>query len=375
MEKPFDDILATGPSSCEEVARLLAASDAERPRLFARAAGVKREHVENKVYFRGLLEYSNRCAKDCYYCGIRGSNTRVRRYTMTGEEVLAAARHAHDAGYASLVIQGGEIASPARTREITRLLQQIGEATGDALGITLSLGEQSRETLREWKRAGAQRYLLRIETSNPALYAKIHPRDARHDFQRRLNTLRELRACGYQVGTGCMIGLPFQTLDDLASDLLFFREIDADMIGMGPYVEHGDTPLYRHRETLLPRPARLDLALRMIAVLRIMMKDINIVAATALQAIDKVGREKALKAGANILMPNLTPVKYREGYLLYENKPCVDEDAVQCKECLEMRVRLAGDEIGYGEWGDSRHFARRTGKKQETNEARTTKIP
>jgi biotin synthase len=373
VEKPFDDILLDAPSSRGEIVRLLSAVGAERSRLFARSSAIKRERVGNKVYFRGLLEYSNRCVKECLYCGIRGSNPRVHRYTMMEGEVMEAARYALAAGYASIVIQGGEIASPARTREITRLLERIGEATDNRLGITLSLGEQSRETLEEWKEAGARRYLLRVETSNPDLYARIHPRDARHDFERRLETLRHLRACGYQVGTGCMIGLPFQTLDDLAGDLLFFRDIDADMIGMGPYVEHADTPLYRHRGILLPPLARLHLSLGMIAVLRVMMKDINIVAATALQAIDKLGREKALMAGANILMPNITPVRYREDYLLYENKPCVDEAADQCKECLEARVRLAGDEIGRGEWGDSPHFALRTGKKEPADGGMTGK--
>jgi biotin synthase len=368
MTTPFDDILAAGPASREEVVRLLGARGTEQARLLAKAAGVKREHVGNKVYLRGLVEYSNRCSKNCLYCGIRRGNTRVRRYTMTEEEVLEAARYADAERYASLVIQGGEISSPARAREVTRLLERIREATGGSAGITLSLGEQSRETLAAWKEAGARRYLLRVETANPALYARIHPRDDHHDFHKRVETLHVLRDLGYQVGTGCMIGLPFQTLDDLAGDLLFFREIDADMIGMGPYVEHAATPLYRHREALLPRPGRLDLALKMIATLRIMMKDINIVAATAMQAIDKSGREKALVAGANIIMPNITPVKYRENYLLYENKPCVDEGAARCKECLDLRVRLAGDEIGYGEWGDSRHFTRKTNGGQGTDD-------
>ncbi|MDR2129743.1 MAG: [FeFe] hydrogenase H-cluster radical SAM maturase HydE [Odoribacteraceae bacterium] len=363
MENPFDNNTLPDGGSKEEIVGWLRARGEERAWLFAQAARIKREHVGNSVYLRGLVEYSNRCAKNCYYCGIRRSNPRVRRYTMTDAEVIEAARYACRAGYASLVIQGGELSSTRRAREITRLLEKIGAATGNSLGITLSLGEQPRETLRAWKEAGARRYLLRVETSNPALYAKIHPNDARHDFQKRLDTLRHLRELGYQVGTGCMIGLPFQTLDDLAGDLLFFKEIDADMVGMGPYVEHEETPLYRHRELLLPPATRLDLALKMIAILRVLMPDINIVATTAMQALDKIGREKALKAGANIIMPNITPVKYRADYLLYENKPCIDEEAEQCKECLDMRVRLAGDEIRYGEWGDSRHFARRTVEK------------
>lgn len=359
IENDIDDLVARGDLSREAIVRLLASEGAARMRLLAAAAAVKREQVGNKVHARGLVEYSNRCAKNCYYCGIRRGNRHARRYTMTGEELVDAARRARDSGYASLVIQGGEITSPARAREITRLLERIGDATGGSLGITLSLGEQSRETLAAWKRAGARRYLLRVETSNAALYARLHPRDSRHDFNKRIDTLRHLRELGYQVGTGCMIGLPFQELDDLAGDLLFFREIDADMIGMGPYVEHARTPLHAFRETIPSRAERLDLSLKMIAILRVMMKDINIVASTAMQAIDKNGREKALKAGANIVMPNITPVKYRPDYLLYENKPCIDEGEGQCGECLAARVRLAGDELIRGEWGDSRHFARR----------------
>jgi biotin synthase len=359
VERSINHIVREGTFSREEIVQMLRSRGEEHAALLALAGEIKREQVGNKVYLRGLVEYSNRCAKNCLYCGIRGGNRRVRRYTMDDEEVIEAARYARAAGYASLVIQGGEITSPARSRAITRLLHGINEATGGSLGITLSLGEQSRRTLDEWKRAGARRYLLRVETSNPELYARVHPANARHGFKARVDALRCLRELGYQVGTGCMIGLPFQTLDDLAGDLLFFREIDADMIGMGPYVEHDETPLYRYRDAL-PSPAeRLELALKMIAILRVMMKDINIVAATAMQALDKTGREKALKAGANIVMPNITPVKYRAGYLLYQNKPCVNEEAEQCKTCLDARVRLAGDEIAYGEWGDSRHFARK----------------
>jgi biotin synthase len=156
-----------------------------------------------------------------------------------------------------------------------------------------------------------------------------------------------------------MIGLPYQTLTDLADDLVFFRELDIDMAGMGPYIEHAETPLFPLKEQLMPLKDRFDLSLKMVACLRIMMKDINIAATTAMQTIDPQGREKALMVGANVIMPNLTPVKYREGYLLYENKPCLDEEASECKSCLEARIRIAGGEIGYGEWGDSRHFRKK----------------
>jgi biotin synthase len=175
-----------------------------------------------------------------------------------------------------------------------------------------------------------------------------------------LDTIKTLRETGYQVGTGVMIGLPFQTIEDMADDLLFFRDYDIDMIGMGPYIEHSETPLYQYKNALLPLTERFDLTLKMVAILRMMMKDINIASTTAMQAIDPTGREKALQAGANVIMPNLTPKKYRNNYLLYENKPCTDEDPVLCKNCIELRIRLAGDTVAYDEWGDSKHFHART---------------
>ncbi|HNV52464.1 MAG TPA: [FeFe] hydrogenase H-cluster radical SAM maturase HydE, partial [Tenuifilaceae bacterium] len=235
----------------------------------------------------------------------------------------------------------------------------INVATNNELGITLSLGEQTEETYRKWFNKGGVRYLLRIESSNRELYAKLHPNDKHHIYDERIECLKALRRVGYQVGTGVMIGLPFQTLEHLAEDLLWIKEMDIDMVGMGPYVEHPNTPLYEFKDSLLPLKERFDLALKMTALLRIIMKDINIAAPTALQAIDPLGREKAIKVGANIVMPNITPGAYRNDYKLYENKPCVDDAADDCKNCLEARIQLTGDEIGYGEHGNSKHFQNR----------------
>ncbi|MEI7664033.1 MAG: [FeFe] hydrogenase H-cluster radical SAM maturase HydE, partial [Bacteroidota bacterium] len=318
-------------------------------------------YVGRKVYFRGLIEYSNFCNKNCYYCGIRAGNSRYARYQMTAGEVMEAVDYALVNDYASIVIQSGERTNKAFVSGIESLLKNINRHSSGKIHVTLSLGEQTEETYKRWFDAGAHRYLLRIEVSNPVLYSKLHPDNLKHDYQRRLGALKTLRRVGYQVGTGVMIGLPFQKLDDLVDDLLFFREFDIDMAGMGPYIEHMDTPLYQYREQLLPLKERFDLSLKMVAILRIMMKDINIAATTAMQTIDPQGREKALMVGANVIMPNLTPVKYRQDYLLYENKPCLDEEAEECKSCLEARIHMAGDTIGYGEWGDSKHFSERNG--------------
>ena len=346
----------------QEIIRLLGLKGEERNRLLQSARQVKLSEVGNKVYFRGLIEFSNICSKDCLYCGIRQGNKKVLRYNATDEQILEACRFAWEKRFASVVLQSGELSSPAFVKRFDGLLKKIKQLSNGELGITLSCGEQSPDTYRRWFESGAHRYLLRIESSNRELYYKIHPENETHSFEKRLAALGFLKDAGYQVGTGVMIGLPFQTLEHLADDLLFMKRLDIDMCGMGPYIEHEDTPLYVHRHLLMSKQERFDLALKMIAVLRMMMPDINIAAATALQAIDPAGREKALAVGANVMMPNLTPCEYREEYQLYENKPCLDEDAELCRNCLEARVELSGDEIGFGEWGDSKHFFRRQQK-------------
>ena len=346
----------------EDLVTLLSLNGEDEKLLFSRARQVKLQYVENLVYFRGLIEFSNICTKDCYYCGIRHSNKKVNRYNISDEEILNAARFAWENNYGSIVLQSGEISSPVFANRIEHLLQEIKHLSNGELGVTLSLGEQNEEIYRRWFNAGAHRYLLRIEASNKQLYKKFHPSNVQHDYERRIESLKNLQSIGYQTGTGIMIGLPFQTMEDLADDLLFMKNLDVDMVGMGPYIEHADTPLYRYRNDLMPITDRFRLALRMIAILRIMMKDINIAAATALQAIDPLGREKAVKIGANIIMPNITPGIYRNDYALYENKPCVDEEPDQCKNCLDARITLADGKIGYGAWGDSKHFFLRKAK-------------
>jgi biotin synthase len=319
--------------------------------LFHEARACAVQYVGPKVYFRGIVEFSNHCMKDCYYCGIRKSNANVTRFAMDAAEILDCVRAAQELDYGSIVLQSGERQDKDYVRFIEDILRKIKDATSGKLGVTLSLGEQSGETYERWFKAGAHRYLLRIETSDPALYKRLHPKD--HSFEARRDCLRTLRKIGYQVGTGVMIGLPFQTHENLADDILFFKNEDIDMIGMGPYVPHGDTPLFR--ESHDPEE-NFRLGLVMIALTRLALKDVNIAATTALQTLDPEGREKGVLAGANIIMPNITPVDYRKFYQLYDNKPCLDENARQCKSCLERRIQAAGAEVGYGERGDSRHF-------------------
>lgn len=355
----IQQILEKESFSRDDLVALLNAKGEVRKALLNASAKRKLQSVGNKVYFRGLIEFSNICSKDCLYCGIRKSNNNVKRYNLTDEEILDACRFAWENQFGSVVLQSGEISSKTFVARINNLLKKIKQLSNNELGITLSCGEQTLKTYQRWFDSGAHRYLLRIESSNRNLYYKIHPQTQKHSFEKRIEALHFLRETGYQTGTGVMIGLPFQTIEDLADDLLFFKKLDIDMCGMGPYIEHENTPLFRFRELLKTKQERFDLALNMIAVLRLLMPDINIAAATALQAIDPAGREKALKTGANILMPNLTPCNFRKEYLLYKDKPCLDEDAELCKNCLEARIEIAGCEIGFGEWGDSKHFKKR----------------
>ncbi|MFA5818148.1 MAG: [FeFe] hydrogenase H-cluster radical SAM maturase HydE [Bacteroidales bacterium] len=359
MDTTIKEILTQEEFSKKNIIRLLKSEGEDRTLLFKKSADVKEKFIGNKVWFRGLIEFSNVCGKDCLYCGIRKGNKNLERYSLSDDEILAAARFAYDNRYGSIALQSGELESQFVTNRIESLLHKIKELSKGELGVTLSVGEQEPEVYKKWYEAGAHRYLLRVESTNQELYNKIHPNDSKHNFNRRLECLKSLQDIGYQTGTGVMIGLPFQTMDDLAGDLLFMKEFNIDMCGMGPYIEHADTPLIEHAENLLPLKERFDLTLKMIAIIRIMMRDINIVAATALQTIDPIGREKAVKIGANILMPNITPGKYRDSYKLYDNKPCIDDSAEDCQSCLEARVSLADAEVIYGEWGDSKHYDKR----------------
>lgn len=345
--------------SKEDLVVLLKADMTDSKKIFEKAIEVKKKYVGNKVYYRGLIEFSNQCAKNCYYCGIRADNKHTNRYDIGEKNILEAAKFAYENRYASVVLQGGERSNKQFIDKIDYLVREIKKLSNNKLGITLSVGEQTEEVYRRWFQSGAHRFLLRIEASNKTLYEKIHPNNPAHSYERRIEALRTLQRVGYQTGTGVMIGLPFQTYEDLAEDLLFFKNFDIDMIGMGPYIEHEETPLYEYRNILMPIKDRFNLALKMVAILRILMKDINIAAATALQAIDPVGREKALKVGANIIMPNVTPTVHRKEYQLYQNKPCIDEGADDCSNCLEARIQLAGCEVGYDEWGDSLHYKNR----------------
>lgn len=349
-----------------DLINLLSCQEEEEIQLFARSRQVRERAIGNGVYLRGLIEISNLCTKDCLYCGIRKSNRQVQRYSLRDEEIIRAATFARDYNYGSIVLQGGERSDRAFVSRIGKLLQEIKRISDNRLGITLSLGEQTEDTYKYWFDCGAHRYLLRIETSNENLYKKIHPDNASHSFHSRMACIGRLQKTGYQTGTGVMIGLPFQTISDLADDLLFFKSADIDMVGMGPYLEHPDTPLYEYCHLLMPQPQRLRLALHMVSCLRLLIPDINIAATTALQAIDPNGRERALEIGANVIMPNITPLTNRANYRLYENKPGMDEGAEESTRKLIESVRKSKCDVQLGQWGDSQRWKQRAiGNKDE----------
>ena len=300
-------------ASADGLAEMLSSDDEGFWReAFAAAREVKAKCGKADVLPRGLIECSNVCAKNCLYCGIRRGNAKATRYRMSEAEVAACIDEARRRGYPAVAFQAGEIESEENAAYYERLL-----AMCRGLEVTLSLGEQEESVYRRWKDAGAMRYLLRIETSNRELYAKIHPADC--SFDRRVGCIRTLKKLGYVTGTGVMIGLPGQTVEDLARDIVFFGDENADMVGMGPYVPNGETPLGKCEKC--DGFEKFEMSLKMIALTRLYLWDVNIVAATALDALDpENGRQRGIDAGANVVMPNLTPAKYRVRYDLYPGK-------------------------------------------------------
>ena len=297
----------------DELAKMLASTDEGLWReIFAAAREVKAKCGKTEVLPRGLIECSNVCAKNCLYCGIRKGNDKTVRYRMPEEDVLGCINEVRRRGYPAVAFQAGEIEGEANTAYYER---HIAMCRG--LEVTLSLGEQTEEVYRRWKDAGAMRYLIRIETSNRELYAKIHP--AACSFERRVECIRTLKRLGYVTGSGVMIGLPGQTIDDLAHDIVFYGDENLDMVGMGPYVAHPDSLMPDSRYQL--PTTNYQLSLRMIALTRLYLWNVNIVAATALEALDpENGRRRGIDAGANVIMPNLTPEKFRVEYDLYPGK-------------------------------------------------------
>jgi biotin synthase len=342
--------------SRSEILGWLLEEDTRRLEQLWRAADETRKRcVGDAVHLRGLVEISNYCARQCAYCGLRAGNRALPRYRMTAGEVLEAAHQAMAFGFGTVVLQGGE--DPGLTSDwVTNVVRSIKSETG--LAVTLSLGERSLDELRAWKVAGADRYLLRFETSDRPLFDLIHP-GVKGKTSDRIAMLRQLKSVGYETGSGIMVGLPGQSYDSVARDIQLFRELDLDMIGIGPFIPHKDTPLGQlpaEHELSVARevPMGEGMVYKAVALSRILCPQANIPATTALATLNKVnGRELALQRGANVVMPNLTPVKYRKLYEIYPDKACVDEAGSACNTCLKLRIGRIGRAVGVGPGGRS----------------------
>lgn len=319
--------------------------------LWQAADRMRREHVGDEVHLRGLIEISNHCVRQCHYCGLRAGNRAITRYRMVLEEIVTCAQQARDFGYGTVVLQSGE--DEGLTREfVGEMIKRIKHETG--LAVTLSLGERSIEDLRAWRAAGANRYLLRFETSNSSLFSRMHP-PRPGDRPSRMELLRQLAPLGYEAGSGVMVGIPGQTYADLVNDLFLFHELALDMIGIGPFIAHPATPLGQAKADAPAEqvPATELLTYKTLSLSRLLCPDANIPSTTALATLNlEEGRELGLQRGANVVMPNLTPTRYRELYEIYPAKACIREEPEHYDRLIKTRVRGMGRQVGRGA-GDS----------------------
>ncbi len=317
--------------------------DSNNDWLFSLADKTREEYVGDEVHLRGLIEFSNICKRQCKYCGLRCEDKFIDRYRISKENIISYAEHAVNMGYKTIVLQSGEdeYYNTDLMCEIIEGIKKLGVA------LTLSIGEKTYEEYKAFKEAGADRYLIRIETTDKTLYNQMHPN---MDFDNRVRCLENLGRLGYEVGTGCLVGLPNQTIESLADDILFFKEINADMVGIGPFIPHLHTPL---KDSVT---GSFTLALKVMALTRILLKDINIPATTAMETLNPNGRIIALQSGANVVMPNVTTTEYRAKYEIYPNKICINENPDKCKGCISAKIQSIGRTV-------STSFGFRVGKK------------
>lgn len=319
----------------EEELKHLIEDETANEALATEADAVRRQVYGDTVFVRGLIEFTNYCRNNCYYCGIRKGNAQAERYRLTKEDILACADEGYTLGYRTFVLQGGE--DPHYTDlELCHIVEAVKTLHPDC-AVTLSVGERKRESYQMYFAAGADRYLLREETADVCHYRQLHPEPM--DGEARKRCLWDLKEIGYQVGAGFMVGSPFQTTEHLIEDLMFLKELQPDMIGIGPFLTHAQTPFASYENGSAAK------TLRLVSILRLMFPYVLLPATTALGTLDPLGREKGLKAGANVLMPNLSPLTVRKKYELYDNKICTGDESAQCRNCLEKRVENAGYRI------------------------------
>jgi biotin synthase len=336
MRELIDKLAKNNELDFNEYVTLLTNLDKESQAYLNSQAVMKaKEYYGNSVFVRGLIEFTNYCKNDCYYCGIRKSNLEAMRYRLTKDEILDCCKEGYELEFRTFVLQGGEDGSYT-DNDIVEIVSAIKENYSDC-AITLSMGEKSYDSYLRFYEAGADRYLLRHETANEDHYNKLHPDNL--SLKNRKQCLYNLKEIGYQVGCGMMIGSPYQTIDNIVEDLMFIKELSPQMVGMGPFISHKDTPFKDAQN------GSVDMTLSLISIVRLMLPNILIPATTALGTLDNKGREKGILAGANVLMPNLSPVSVRKKYMLYDNKICTGDEAAHCKHCLQGRIEKIGYQI------------------------------
>ena len=336
VQSVIQKLVSSGDISREEIILLLENRNADIQSVLAeKASAAARENYGNKVFVRGLIEFTNYCKNDCYYCGIRCSNKNASRYRLTRDEILECASHGYDLGFRTIVLQGGEDAF-FNDDLVVDIVKSIKREHPDC-AVTLSIGEKSFESYKKLFDAGADRYLLRHETADPVHYSKLHPSNL--SSENRKECLFNLKKIGFQTGAGFMVGSPYQTIENIADDLLFLKKLDPEMIGIGPFIPHKETPFADEQA------GTLELTLYLLSIIRLMLPTVLLPATTALGTIDPRGRELGILAGANVVMPNLSPVSVRKKYDLYDNKICTGEEAAECMNCLKKRIESIGYEI------------------------------
>lgn len=336
MKNSVDKLLSTHNLSDTELKEILLCDDKEfNEYLFEKARAVREEHYGKSVYLRGLIEFTNHCKNNCYYCGIRCANRNAQRYRLSKNQILECCKEGYALGFRTFVLQGGE--DPYYSDEyLVELISEIKNQHPDC-AVTLSIGERDKSSYLRLYSAGADRYLLRHETADKEHYRKLHPKNM--SFENRMKCLENLREIGYQVGCGMMVGSPFQTVDMLIEDLRFLQSFKPEMVGIGPFIPHHDTRFANEKS------GSVELTLRLLSVIRLILPEVLLPSTTALGTLDAFGREKGLLAGANVVMPNLSPSNVRKKYLLYDNKICTGEESAACISCMQRRVNSVGYKI------------------------------
>ena len=331
----IDKLETENTLSFEEYLTLIKNREFCRDYLTAKAADTRNKIYGNKVYIRGLIEFSNYCKNNCYYCGIRRDNKNIERFRLSPDEIIKCADNGYELGFRTFVLQGGED-SHFTDEMFCDIIKRIKAKHPDC-AITLSLGERSYESYKALKDAGADRYLLRHETANECHYKRLHPPEM--SWENRIRCINDLKSLDYQVGVGFMVGSPYQTYEDLANEMLFLKQVNPQMVGIGPFISHKDTP-FKNKQN-----GSAELTTFMLSLIRLTLPNVLLPATTALGTIDPFGREKGIEAGANVLMPNLSPAYAKDKYMLYDGKICTGDEAAQCIECLKTRIAKTGCNI------------------------------